>query len=335
MLYLYIGNDKVVKTTKKLKKSSIEQVLVSIFEWCLYIKPSHLLNASEILYDSLRWNPELKRMTRTDQNAVMLEVFQKKQMISTALISVKLLLEEYEKRSMIKINREIVNGKYNNDDIDRTIAKLVWVMKMDMVNVKQHIMPHIYNKDLKAHQIFYFLNSTAKIAADQQSPWLSIVSQNAMCTKLFYKGRMPITQFLINADIGFDEEQYKLEEERAKERNLSSVQFRNHLALHRDLFKNISSSFRGGGTNRTSKQGDSNKFKEMMNYHNNFLKIYKPGKRWSMNHCGFWNHPSLSCKFGDKCSRKHCCSNCEGTHKLKDCPKVNKSNISQINDTNP
>ena len=107
-----------------------------------------------------------------------------------------------------------------------------------MIYDKKYIIPHIYDPQLKAHQIFDLLNATAKQAMEQQSPWLSIISQNAMLQKLFYRGKVPITQFINNSDIGFNEEQHKLEEERSKERNLPSWQFRQQMSLHKELLRN-------------------------------------------------------------------------------------------------
>ena len=104
--------------------------MIAVFEWLLYIKPSAHVNVSEILYQSLKWNPDLKMMARTDQNALMLEMFQKVNMISTSLSSVKMLLEEYERRAMLRINREILGNKCENAD-DMTIA-LIYVMKHDI-----------------------------------------------------------------------------------------------------------------------------------------------------------------------------------------------------------
>ena len=129
-----------------------------IFEWLLHITPPHKLNVSSILYQSLRWNPDIRSMTRTDQNAVMLEVFKKKYMAVSALQSTKLLLEEFERRSMKRIDRELSKKDYKTDEIDRTISRLVYVMKTDLSDVRRLVPSHVNNQYNKPHQVWYFLN---------------------------------------------------------------------------------------------------------------------------------------------------------------------------------
>ena len=315
------------KASKKTRKCSKEQTILMIFEWLLCIKPPDQINVSEVLYQALRWNPDVRQMTRTDQNAVMLHVFKTKGMISSSLRSTKLLLEEFERRSMVAIDQEINNNIYLNGEIDRTIQKLVYIMKSDITEINRLISPHIRNKDLKAHQIFFFLNKTAKKAVDQGVSWMSIASQNALADILFAKARVPLEQFLINEDIGFDEDQYKIEEERMKERNLASSQLRQQIALQHSFMRNFSATSGLKDKKRFKPQTGrgNNKFKEMIDYHNAFLKEHMPNIKWSMKHCGFWNHPTLSCRFGDKCNRAHTCPNCEGSHILKDCPELVKA----------
>ena len=99
------------------------------------------------------------------------------------------------------------------------------------------------------------------------------------------------------------------------------------MLLQKDLFKNRNASYtwnNGREKSRFStKTNAQNNFKEMMKYHNEFMKVNMTNQTWSKDHCGFWNHPSMSCKFGDKCTRKHKCLNCEGNHILSSCPHLN------------
>ena len=164
------------------------------------------------------------------------------------------------------------------------------------------------------------------MAVEQETKWVAIASQNDIAQTLFHKAQKTVEQFVINSDIGFDEEQHKVDEERAKERNLSNSQLRHQIALQRSFMKNLPYQNRGTKRqNKSNKNGNtSNKFKEMMDYHTEFLQIHSPNTKWSKKHCGFWNHPSLECKFDDKCTRKHTCPNCEGNHILSECPDLKK-----------
>ena len=324
-LLSHTGDNKPVeKTTKRIKKCSKEQTILMIFGWLLGITPPDQLNVSSILFQSLRWNPEIKTMTRTDQNAVMMETFKSKRMIGYSLQSVKLLLEEYEKRAMMVIDREIRQQKYTHAEIDRIISKLIFVMKSDVNEVNKLIIPHVHNKDYQPHHVFYYMNATAKIALEREVRWAAIASQNAIASKLFYKAKIPIEQFIVNSDIGFDEEQFKQEKERSRERNLVSSQMRQQISFQRSFMKNMNNAhYRERPRNKpNSNTSTKSKFGEMIAFHNDFLRHHFPNTKWSNQHCGFWNHPTLKCKFGDKCPRKHTCPNCEGQHILKDCPNI-------------
>ena len=301
-----------------------------IFEWLLHITPEHKLNVSSILYQSLRWNPDIRSMTRVDQNAVMLEVFKKKYMAGNALQSAKLLLEEFERRSMKRIDREIAKKIYKTADVDRIISRLVHVMKTDLSDVRRLVPSHANNHYNKPHQVWFFLNGTARMAVEQDTKWVAIASQNAIAQALFHKAQKTVEQFVINSDLGFNEEQYKVDEERAKERNLSNSQLRQQIALQRSFIRNLPySNTNNKRQNRFNTSGknknNSNKFKEMIDFHNDFLNKHLPNTRWSKNHCGYWNHPNLQCRFGDDCNRKHLCPNCEGNHILSECPDLKKS----------
>ena len=133
-----------------------------------------------------------------------------------------------------------------------------------------------------------------------------------------------VEQFVINSDIGFDKEQHKVDEERA--RKSIKLRLRHQIALQRSFIKNLP--YQNPGTKRQNKSNknanNSNKFKEMMDYHAEFLRIHFPNTKWSKKHCGFWNHPSLECKLGDKCTRRHTCPNCKGNHIQSECPDFKK-----------
>ena len=168
---------------------------------------------------------------------------------------------------------------------------------------------------------------------------VAIASINALCQKLFYKGKVPLSQFIINADIGFDEEQFKLDEERSKERDLSAYQLRQQMILQKNLFKNLNAGYQWNNRRERqrfqAKSNIQNNFKQMMKYHNDFMKVNMKNQTWSKDHCGFWNHPSMSCKFGEKCTKKHKCPNCDGNHILSSCPHFNTKNAKEHSGSNP
>ena len=139
-------------------------------------------------------------MTRTDQNAVMLDDFKSKRMISFSLQSIKLTLEEHEKRSMIVIDHEMTNDHSKYDKIERIKSELICVMNNDIVEMNRLMIPHVHNVDNEPDQVFYFLNASVMMALQQEVRWAATAAQIALASKSLYKAKLSIEQFMMKPD---------------------------------------------------------------------------------------------------------------------------------------
>ena len=303
----------------------MEQVLILLLAWILYIIPPEKLNISEIFYHAMRLNDDLKQMLRTDQNALMLDIFKRKSYITTAIISVLKLIAEFRRRNMAKIDTEMGEGKYTNKKraIDRLLSKLLFVAEKDLQDILRFLRGHINDSKVSSASLWNYLNHTAVLARKSGDKWMTILTMNVLTTDLFKRGDIPIERFILSANIGFDEDQFKIDQERLKERNLNNQNYRQTLALHQRFLQNTTNT--NTSTPRRPNRRNKPKLGNIMEFHNDFLKTNLPNIQWPKDYCAWFNHPQATCKFGEKCKKHHKCIHCNGDHVVSQCPDLKKN----------
>ena len=320
------------KEDSKPKKRPEEQQTLNQFAAGLGIVYPQKYNFSENAFHALRADPDIKKLNRVDANAVMTEVFKKKIYGKLALISMKKVIERFEEKLLKTIERERSTGNYKTYTIDTKIQKVALIMKMDYMEAKQIIATHVIDPKITASSFWTYLNETAIEALKNDRKWSVYLTMNSLAQSLFQRGNIPFEQWIVNASLGFDESQFRREQERKKERNLQSQQYRQTLNLQNSLIKNW------GKTNNNNKNqkgeykkktGKKRTFKQIMADHDSFLRIHAPNTEFITDYCAFWNHPTEKCRYGDKCQRAHKCHNCDGNHDLHACPEYNEQNKNQ------
>ena len=312
---------------------------MQIFSWGLGITEPLRLNMSEMFYHALRWYPEMKSLNRVDANAVMLEIFRSKRLIRPALDAMKRIIELFEERLLSKIEKDRATGTYKHHSADTKIQKVAQIMKADLMDVKRIIHTHIQNKNVKCASFYTYLNETATEALKNDRRWQTYLTMNTMVDNLFYRGDIPIDQWIINASLGFNEDEYKRELERKKERNLHAAQMRQTIDLQKSFITNWGKSKGGYNNNnnynnRNVKKKIKKSFKQIMSDHKAFLRIHAPKTEFIKDYCAFWNHPTEECKNKNSCNRYHKCHNCDGDHGLHECPHFETTNTSSSSKTN-
>ena len=236
----YIVNDSKDQKSSKIKKKSVEEILMLLFRWALYIENPLDLNICALMYFALRWKPNLRNLNRMDTNAVLLQVFRNKQYASTGIFSFMDLLTIFDEKTTVLIKQEKLAKCYNNHELDEMIRDVVLLMRKDLKEAQLIIAGLQRRKSISTTALYFIINHTAKEALKNRVKWVNYLTMNSMIDDLAYRGDIPIEEWLVNSEMGFDEEAYKKDLEREKDRKLNHNVNR-HAANHLQTIANMRS----------------------------------------------------------------------------------------------
>ena len=325
----YIVNDTKDNTPAKAKKKSVEELIMAIFKWLLCIEPPHTLNISGLIYHSLKWKKGIRNMNKSDINAVMLTVFKRKKSVAPGLYAIIEMIEMYEKKSISLIQQEKIAGVYKTTRIDDMIRLVIVIAKMDIKDAISALNPMVRDETISASAIFSIINITAVDAMQAGEKWDRYLAQNNLVKDIAYNNNIPIEDWLMDSGIGFDEKQYKTEQNQKKQLELNNKMNRQSIknwaiSINQNNNSNNSTITKRPTTRRTRpRRGGS---KSILSDVTTALQVHRPNQKWDKSICAFYNHPEKECKHGSnlECPRNHICPFCSGAHKMSECPTISQ-----------
>lgn len=323
----YIVNDTKDSTPKKVKKKSVEELIMSIFKWLLYIEPPYTLNVSALIYHSLRWKKSIRNLNKTDINQVMLTVFKRKKSVTPGLYAIIEMIEVYEWKSIQLIKEEKAAGVYKTSKIDDMIRLIIIIGKKDIKEAINALSPLVRDEKTKSSALFSIINQTAVEAMQNGEKWVNYISKPNLINEItFNSNKMEIEDWLIDSGIGFDEKQYREDLRLQKERDFNNKMNRQSIknwaiSLHQNS-NNNQTTRRPSGKGRPKRSGAKSVLVDVTTA----LRVHRPNQKWDKSICAFYNHPEKECRHKSNmdCTRNHICPFCSGAHPMGECPSISQ-----------
>ena len=192
-------------------------------------------------------------------------------------------------------------------------------MKRDLTEVHRVISTFSRNANIVPSALWYIMNETAILAMKNDVKWMVYLSQNSLIGELCYRGAIPIDEWLVNSGIGFSEEKYKEEQDKRKDRDITARMNRQQINSLKTLAASVKGRSKQSQNENKSSKNKKLTFKAILRDVSTVLTTFCPNQLWDKTFCVFWNHPSETCRYGDKCRRKHSCPVCGGSHPIHNC----------------
>ena len=305
----------------------MEELALLIFKWHLQLEDPLKLNVSSLLYHALRWKPNLRNLNRLDTNAVMLNVFRQKGYASTGIFALLDVIHIFDEKAIDLIKSEKSAGCYKSKEIDDIIRNIILIIRNDLKEAQLIIAGLQRKKSVSTTALYFIINQTAAKALKHKVKWAHYLTMNALIDDLSYRGDMPLDEWLLNSDMGFDERTYKKELEREKDRRLNNKMNRQAVNSLQNWSKTIHlpSSRNAESFKTKSKMNKGSRFNSIMKDVKLMLNVHSPNVNWDKDYCVFFNHPQSNCKFNEKCKRHHKCPICNESHPISECPQISSS----------
>ena len=292
--------------------------MLLLFKWALNIEDPSVLNVSSLIFHALR-HSSARNLNRTDMNEVMKKVFKTKKSASKGIYSMINIINLFDEKLLSAIVTEREAGIYKSADIDDKIRSVIVVFRKDLTAAIPYLTALSRRADVTNSSLWYIVNQTAISALKDAVKWVSYLSQNSFVEELNYQGSVPLDQWLVNSGIGFNEDQYKKDQERRKDRDLNNRINRQAVNSLQTITKSLSRK-NPSNTKKGDKGSKRPNFKQALREVETILNTHTPNVTWDKESCVFYNHPDLTCKNGNSCHKNHTCPACNGAHPIYQCP---------------
>ena len=86
-------------------------------------------------------------------------------------------------------------------------------MKMDYIEARQIISIHVNDPKITASSFWTCLDETAIEALRKDRKWSAYLTMNSLAQSFFQRENLLFEQWIVNASLGFDESQFRREQE--------------------------------------------------------------------------------------------------------------------------
>ena len=313
-----------------------------------------------MIYRILKWDPTIHRLTKTEINKAMVQIFKEKKSAKDALNGMMRLLQRFERMAFNIRLKERRAQQYKLMFVDQAIDKIVLIIRADIQELQDFINTHIENPSLSATVFYSWLNDTAISAIKHRKKWLHYLSMNGTLNAASTRQSMKITEWLLQSNMGFSHADYKkyTEEEKQKKVRIETSRILEKMAHQQQIsrYPNRNNTYHynqnGFNNSHNNKWGNHNRnygprgprpfrqqgpyqqsirsaqgipYNQMMQELNTILAANGSRLKFfdKKNYCAFWNHHATRCS-KQPCDRKHLCMNCDGDHQLRNCPHFRK-----------
>ena len=308
----------------------MEGVIVNLFEWIFHIVKPEDFNPSLIIMHALRLKPEIKSLNRSDGNAMMKNLFGSKSLAPSGIYALRDICEKFERLHFERIMSEKCLNKYNSETVDDIIREMVIIFKQDLEEARRTILQLKNDNTVSATSLWSVINDTASKAVQKNVKWSHYLTMNSFVAEVIYRSNTKIENWLIENQMGFDEEQFKKELERNKERNINNHFIRKSFEQQNKLFNRWENSAKPKPYNPRNKGkgkgGNKSKPKQLITVKQakqdvkHILDVKFPNISLSNDICVYYNHPTAKC-MKSTCLKRHVCPGCNEEHTISDCPQ--------------
>ena len=143
------------------------------------------------------------RLTKTEVNKAMVQIFKNKKSVKDAFNGMMRLLQRFERMAFNIRQKERRAQKYKLMFVDQAIDKIVLIIRADIQELQDFMDAHIENPTLSPTVFYSWLNDTAISAIKHRKKWLHYLSMTGTLNAASTRQNMKITDWLLQSDMGF------------------------------------------------------------------------------------------------------------------------------------